>query len=167
MASINGIQIKGLKAFRDHEGATIFQGNVYYRGKKLGFWSQDSWGGCDNYDFKEIMLNEEVDRFRNSSMVESQYKAIANLDILLYELVKLMDIEKAYKKAVKKGYKSYVEACDGYHIKGYYTRSNDKKAIKNSEFYAKFVDDCKKVMFKDWDGKVSIYTSPDDFIVEV
>lgn len=167
MASINGISIKGLKAFRDHEGATIYQGNVYYRGKKLGFWSQDSWGGCDNYDFKEIMLNEEVDRFRNSSMVEPQYKAIANLDILLYELVKLMDIEKAYKKAIKKGYKTYVEAFDGYHCRGYYTKDTNPKAIRDTEFYAKFVDDCKKVMFKDWDGKVGIYTSPDDFIVEV
>lgn len=167
MASINGIQIKSLKSFRGHEGEPLYQGNVYYRGKKLGFWSQDSWGGCDNYDFKEIILNEEVERFRNSDMVKPIYKDIVNLDILLYELTGLMESEKEYKKAIKKGYNSYVEACDGYHYKGYYTKGTNPKAIRDTEFYGKFVDDCRKDMFKDWDGKVKIYTNPDDFKIEV
>ena len=37
MASINGVSIKGVKKFKDHEGLGIFCGNVYYNGKKLGF----------------------------------------------------------------------------------------------------------------------------------
>lgn len=40
MASINGVSIKAFKKFRGHEGEELYQGNVYYNGKKLGFWSQ-------------------------------------------------------------------------------------------------------------------------------
>lgn len=40
MASINGLTIKGLKQFVGHEGETLFQGNLYLNGDKIGFWSQ-------------------------------------------------------------------------------------------------------------------------------
>ena len=58
MASINGVSIKAFKKFRGHEGEEPYQGNVYYNGKKLGFWSQDAHGGiCDNFEFDETVLN--------------------------------------------------------------------------------------------------------------
>ena len=57
MASINGVSIKAFKKFRGHEGEELYQGNVYYNGKKLGFWSQDAHGGiCDNFEFDETVL---------------------------------------------------------------------------------------------------------------
>ena len=69
MASINEIEIKSLKEFKGHEGEPLFQGNIYYKGKKLGFWSQDAHGGiCDNFGFDERILNEEVKRFFNSKI---------------------------------------------------------------------------------------------------
>lgn len=34
MASINGVTIRGLKKFYGHDGETLYQGNVYYNGKK-------------------------------------------------------------------------------------------------------------------------------------
>lgn len=37
MAKINGIELKALKKFKDHEGCTIAQGNLYLGGKKIGF----------------------------------------------------------------------------------------------------------------------------------
>ena len=35
MASINGIELKGLKEFKGHEQEPLTQGNIYYKGKKL------------------------------------------------------------------------------------------------------------------------------------
>lgn len=51
MASLNGVSIKNLKLYRGHEGEPLYQGNVYLDGKKVGFWSQDAWGGPDELDF--------------------------------------------------------------------------------------------------------------------
>ena len=48
MASLNGVSIKGLKTFLDHDGCTCYQGNIYLEGKKIGTWSQDYMGGDDN-----------------------------------------------------------------------------------------------------------------------
>lgn len=167
MAKINGIEVKNVKTFLDHEGCQIAQGNVYYKGKKLGFWSQDSWGGPDNFDFDTSILKDEVEAYKNSGRVEEKYKTIFDLDILMYNLLKLKDVEKEYKKCVKKGYQSYVRACDGYHVSGYYTKALLPKDVPESPFHTKFLKDCKKDFFKDWDGKVEVYTSMDDFIIEV
>ena len=72
MSEINGITIKNLKSFKDHEGCEIYQGNVYYKGKKLGFWSQDSWGGPNDYDFDTSVLDNEIKKYRNSDRVEER-----------------------------------------------------------------------------------------------
>ena len=57
MASIKGIELKNIKTFRGVEYPVNYQGNIYYNGKKLGFWSQDSWGGPDSYDFNTDELD--------------------------------------------------------------------------------------------------------------
>lgn len=43
MAKIFGFEIKSVKSFKSHDGYPIFQGNVYFKGKKIGSWSQDDW----------------------------------------------------------------------------------------------------------------------------
>ncbi len=160
MASINGITLKSIKTFKDHEGCTIAQGNVYYKGKKLGFWSQDSWGGGDQYDFDEKILKDEVEKYRNSGYVEAKYKDITNLDCLLYDLLGMIGTEKSYKKGLKKGYTTYVEATDGYHVRGYWTCERD---ISRSTYHKKFLEDCRKDFFKKEEIKVKVYTSIEDF----
>lgn len=42
-----GYWIKNIKWFKGHEGEDIFQCSVYKNGKRIGFFSQDSWGGSD------------------------------------------------------------------------------------------------------------------------
>ena len=161
MASINGIQIKGLKKFRDHEGAPVFQGNVYYKGKKLGFWSQDSWGGPDIFDFDTRVLDAEVEKYKASDRVEPEYKEYTSLDILLGDLLTLMDREKTYKKAMKGGWKAYVEVSDGYHVNFYYTPEDNEKDIKASPYYKQFVKNAEKEFFKDAETQIVIYTIHD------
>lgn len=167
MAKINGIQIKNLKTFKDHEGAPCCQGDIWYNGKKLGFWSQDSWGGPDMYHFDESVLDAEVKKYAASDRVEPKYKDLTDLGIVLCDLLSLMDQEKAYKKCVKAGYKTYVEASDGFHVNGYYCMIPSRKAIENGAYHKKFIENCKEKFFKDWDGTCNIFTSLDDFVVSV
>lgn len=166
MASINGISIKSLKKFKDHEGVDIYQGNVYYKNKKLGFWSQDAWCGCDNYDFDTSALAGEVERYMQSDMVEDKYREITDLDILLANLVVLMDDEKMYKKGVKEGYGTLVVADDGCHMRAYAT-TQGKDEVRGSKSFEEFIADCRKGFWKDWDGKVKVYGSLDDFNLTV
>ena len=167
MAKINNIQIKNLKSFKDHEGAGIYQGDIWYKGKKLGEWSQDSWGGPDNYHFSEAVLNNEVKAYKESDRVKDEDRGIYDLDILLSELIHLMLDEKEYKKAIKKGYKAYIVAGDGYHKMAYYDPHDDKQKIQESDYYKGFERKCRDKFFKNWDGDVRIYTSKDDFNIAV
>ena len=168
MASINGIQIKSLKDFKDHEGITISQGNIYYKGQKLGFWSEDTWGGPDMYHFDESILDEEVKRYVASDMVKDEYKEFSDLGCLLAELRNLMDIEKGYKKCVKAGYKTYVYATDGYYVSSYFSPV-DKEATKKLSYHKQFVEDCKKKFRKGCTVTVTVnlYDSLDDFNITV
>ena len=166
MASINGISIKSLNTFKDHEGMDIYQGNVYYKGKKLGFWSQDSWGGEDTICFDKKILAEEVERYRKSYLVEDMYRAIVDLNCLLESIVHLMQDEKLYKKGAREGRATLILASDGFHLVGYSTKDS-KEAVLVSSFYKKFIADCKKQFFDSWDGTTTIYESLDDFNIEI
>lgn len=121
MASINNIAIKGLKTFKDHEGVDIYQGNIYYKNKNLGHWSQDLWGGPDDFSFDTKILDEEVKRIKNNpSFVDKgikeygpMYKNILDLSTIIYEIIKMMDDERMLKKAIKSGYEGIVKIYGG------------------------------------------------------
>lgn len=159
MATINGISLKSIKAFRDHEGATIYQGNIYIDGKKKGFWSQDSMGGCDEYiadsadrkankDFIEILNNRAV-KFKESHPKTYKYYDIIDIDILMYTLMRLTDLEKTYKKFAKSGYPymltvSNFSQCKAVGVKKPFNLSdkpimNRIEKIKNEMGKGKFV----------------------------
>ncbi len=170
MASINGIKIKNLKFFKDHEGMSIAQGDIWYKGRKLGFWSQDYSGCiCDNFDFNEKVLEEEVEKYRASDRVEDKYRKVTSVESLLADLVELSEREKAYKKGTKMAakYPTYVMATDGFRVKGYYTLDTDKERIKGEAYHKKFLKGCKDAFFKDWNGECTIYTSLKDFDISV
>jgi len=124
MANINGISVKGIKQFLGHEGEPLYQGNLYLNNKKIGFWSQDSHGGCDNFvldgKYSEQRINSVIDAlnpdkaFRGGTE-ERPFVIKYNLELLLGDYITLMLDEKEYKKAVKAGYAGIVIATDGYH----------------------------------------------------
>jgi len=98
MATINNIQIKNLKEFRGHEGEPLYQGDIYYKGKKLGFWSQDFMSGSDTFLFNEAILQDEVSRCKAAYMDKSYPY---NIEDLMAELLDLTLNEKEVKKILK------------------------------------------------------------------
>lgn len=178
MASINGISVKSVTKFLGHERETLFQGSLSLNGKKLGFWTQDGWGGPDNFDldrqFSERLLNEAVkklntDKAREVGPADGRFLFEYDLELLLYDFIVLWQDEKEFKKAVKAGYGGIVVATDGYHVttwkipKSYAEMTNEtllkvmegliEKAKK--DFFAES-DECNKHIVK-------IYRSLDDF----
>ena len=124
MASINGVSLKKVHYYVGHEGG-CFQGDVYIDGKKQGFWTQDSWGGPDEFQFDTKELSKRAREYYKKNPMEDfmklysmeqdqvDFNNIPTMDVenmpepesmLLEELVELKNIEKNYKKWAKNGY---------------------------------------------------------------
>ena len=182
MASINGITVKAVKMFRGHEGEPCYQGNVYVGGKKIGFWSNDSWGGCDNFMFdkpySERKLAKKVSELHPECIKThtrpdgSTYTMEYSLENLFADLLVLQEDEKDFKKAIKDGFSGIMIETDGYHQINW--SLNEKiMALSNEEILEKFKksleDSKKKAGFfeeNEWTKHVvKIYRSLNDFNV--
>lgn len=163
MAKICGFEVKAVKEFKDHDGYPICQGNVYYKGKKLGFWSQDAWGGADRFEFDTTPYDDalaETDLSGHKEFAECyRYGLDVSLDILLGELLNLHDIEKEYKKLQKKGY-SKMLSCD-HGMTRVYVGLRDGEEDKKDKF-AGIV--AKQQGWRPVDVEVSLYGS-DSFVI--
>lgn len=121
MAKIKGIELKNITNFRGHEGEPLIQGNVYYKGKKVGYYSQDAWGGMDifNLDYSlDDKTKKEVNDIVNNYVGGKLFKKIDDLynekynvnftyeqkgyEYLFMDLIQLKDHEDLYKKYKKK-----------------------------------------------------------------
>lgn len=103
MASINGVEIKNLKFFQGHEYESVAQGTVYYKGRKLGFWSQDAHGGCDNFEFDCKIFENAFYQWKSVLRNTDSYKYL-DVDSFMCDIVYLADMEKKYKMGLKKGW---------------------------------------------------------------
>lgn len=121
MASIKGISVKNVVNFKGHEGEDLVQCDVCYLGKKVGFFSQDSWGGEDHFDldynlpidkkedlykkFKEIPQEYLQERLNKGEKIEfyEENKEFFNISNVILDIIELKDLEKEYKKRVKIG----------------------------------------------------------------
>lgn len=169
MAKIKGIELKNIKKFRGHEGEELMQGNIYYNNKKVGFYSQDSWGGPDivnlDYDLdadtrdkvNDIMENyiggklfEKLDNLYNETYhVDFKYEQ-KGYEYLFMDLLQLKDHEDLYKKYKKKhGWDNIAIIYNDLFSRGVFV-SHDKVDLS-----AKFPN---KVYFE--------YNSLNDFVVE-
>ena len=155
MASIKGIELKNVKTFRGVEYPTCYQGTLYYNGKKMGFWSHDSWGGPNHYEFN----TSELDKIAKEYYGEESYY---DLDCLIDEVLNLREYEKTFKKNVKNGYDSTVVCTDGFReIVVRVPRTTDKeKAQKEAHPYT--FDFTNKSPYKD-KVKTYVFTSLEDF----
>ena len=167
MASLNGIEIKNLKTFRGHEGEPLYQGSIYLDGKRLGYWSQDSWGASDNYDFNTTILQPIVNKVVMTNLVAREFKEYFTVDGLIDIVLKLKNDEKVYKDNCKKGYTCTLLVTDGYHC--FYTATRSKEATADKEYALRYFSDeialCKAKCYKNHRVEVKVYNRPDDFIL--
>lgn len=143
MAKIKGIELKNIKTFSGMEYPVNYQGTVYIKGKKAGIWSQNGNGGPDNFYFNTKEFDQIVKDYYGD-----EYEILAS-EIFMDELLRLIDMEKAYKKAIKEGYKTLFVCTDGYKnlmIKEPKMTDRDE-IIKAFDHYIK--DFTKKAVYKD------------------
>ena len=180
MANINGITLKAVKMFRGHEGEPCYQGNVYIGTKKIGFWSQDSWGGCDNFMFdkpyskrklESIVKNLNKDKVKTHKLPNgNDFVYEYSLERLFIDLLALQDDEKEFKRVIKNGLKAIMIVTDGYHQISWGLNDNaidvpNEVLLKQ---FSKFIEkEKKKAGFfeeNEWHKHiVKIYRSLDDF----
>ena len=180
MASINGITVKGLKKFRGHEGEPLYQGNVYLNNKKIGWWSQDSWGGpdscCLDEPYKVRKLEDkvkELNRDKEETFTRNDGSTCTmsySLDIMFGDLMELKHDEDTFKAAIKNGFGGVLLVTDGCHVFGWNLGKTEARFTEKDllEHYAKLIaDGKKKYRFYDEDDfikhEVKIYRSLDDF----
>ncbi len=121
MAKIKGIELRNVIDFRGHEGEPLTQADVYYKGKKVGFYSQDAWGGPDifylDYDLDKD-LTKEINDIVNNYIGNVLFKKLDDLynkqynvnfhyeqkgyEYLFMDLLQLMEFEDLYKEYSKK-----------------------------------------------------------------
>lgn len=159
MAKLNGVEIKSLKTFRGHEGEPLAQGSVYIDGKKVGYWSQDSHGGPDEYwsDIStniEDIITERAKRFKEGTPETYKYYGIMDdPGVFMGQLLRLIDDEKAWKALDKEGYPNVLFEINGWKCKvtGYKDLDHAKSVLESK---------------KDPETISYICTSKQDFIIE-
>jgi hypothetical protein len=131
-------QIRGYKTFKGHEGETCGQGNLYFQGKKVAEWSDDSWGGPMRVRFVSQQAEQQfAEHAKGLLAAETDYdgKPYAVADMASGELVELamcsMSCKHAETEAVRKDCKKGIvvrEMVDGksniYVFKMTYTAAN-------------------------------------------
>lgn len=152
MASINGVAIKGYKTFKGHEWEDLAQGSIYLNGKRLGAWSQDSWGGPDTFSFDADILKEACKNFKAGFPKDYKYIDVCDeVDVFLGELVRLIDTEKHMNKFFKKGYKVAIVVSNGWYASTLATPTDGTDA----ELLTKYARDIEQ-MKAEMDGNVGI-----------
>ena len=143
MASLNGVEIKSLKTFRGHEGEPLAQGNVYIDGKKMGYWSQDAWGGSDNY-WSDIATNltdkikERAVQFKRGVPETDKYYAIYDdPDMFINALLRITEEEKTWKKLNKQGFPYVLFESTAYSLTAYGYKSYEDAVENQSSFDSK------------------------------
>ena len=113
MASIFGFEIKNLKTFVGRDGVGA-QGNVYYNGKKVGWYNDSADGGMadinfdgDKEQYSKMMklLTEATRKYYERYPLTGQYANLEpNEDFFMEDLVNFTLDEKEFKKYQKDGY---------------------------------------------------------------
>lgn len=179
MASINGISIKGVNHFIGHDGEPLCQGNLYLGDTKIGFWSQDSWGGPDRFildpKFSKQKIDEAVIARNPEKAIHGEvggrsYIIDYNLELLLGDCIELEEDEQLFKSAIAAGYSGILSATDGFHQATWELPASFVQ-LSDEDLLNKLENGISKVRESFWteseytQHKFKIYRSFDDFAV--
>jgi len=155
MAQIKGFTIKNITNFRGHEQELLVQGSIYYKGKKVGFYSDDSWGGEPQIDFDNKEIKAIAKRVCAEYFAEHPDEKLfphnePDLEEFFNKVFLLMETERSFKKNLKKGFLILATYTQDYN-----TIMVHGKTLEGIEDW-----------LKDKTGKAKIYTSLSDFIIK-
>jgi hypothetical protein len=106
MAKIAGIELKAVKQFVGHDGYG-FEATVYMDGKRIGHAFDGAYGGeielRIDRPFDEEYTKRAAAYFAKNPTVYAE-NVYAQRTWLLEELLRLKEIEKVFKKNIKKGF---------------------------------------------------------------
>lgn len=112
MASICNVSLKNIKKFKGHEGEPCFQANIYLNNKKVGWYSDNSWGAiCLDLHFDSKEDEEKIEEIakeygkrpdRLDLTFSKKYNLEYTLDSFILEVLYLSLHEKNFKKYSKK-----------------------------------------------------------------
>ena len=105
--SIKGFELRNVKHFLGHEQEDCYQGYIYYKGKKVGYYSDDSWGGSAIIDFDNIEY-DKLFRDKAKEYLEERYAKDKMLhdfyDMFFTDLLQLISAHNDFIKAKRDGY---------------------------------------------------------------
>ena len=179
VVSINGISLKNMVKFRGHEEETLYQGDLCLGEQKIGFWSEDSWGGPDNiildpgYDLKQLnYLIAALNPDKKISSISSKhsFEIAYNLELLMADYLRLYHEHEEYLAAVNAEYSGIMIASDGFHFTSWYL---PETYVKQSDEYlleemAEALGKAKESFFAENNytkHTVKIYRSEEDFAI--
>ena len=97
MARINGVEVKAVKYRAGHDGARVASGSIYVDGKKLGRWSQDAWGGPDDFGDFYGAIEERARRFKDAWPSDDRFFGVQDSpDVFIGHVLKLNGIDGQY-----------------------------------------------------------------------
>ena len=135
-ASIRGLEIRNMRRFLGHEQEELYQGNIYYKGKKVGWYSDDAWGGCSIIDVQKAH-REIIENIAKVYLAKKYPKEefLWSADILFGEIIELTLNAKFFEKQQKSESKFVGEFSEnGRFASGRVVATNNPKAL---EHYAK------------------------------
>ena len=163
MAKIKDFEIRHIVKFRGHEEEPLQQGDIYYAGKKIGFYSDSAFGGDSIINIyqreEEIILNKVASEFveenKKHPSISDFIDFIDKKAVFLEEILQLQDYEQLYKKGLKKGYKCLLVS---YPTKEY------------NALYPQIYHCCTNFNFDKWFSEekpayAKYYTNINDFII--
>lgn len=168
MAKIKGFELKKIVNFRGHEGEDLIQGDVYYNGKRVGYYSQDAWGGMDIFDIDwklDMELKKKIKEISDNYLGNILFKKIDDLYGLTYNFTL-----KDGKKYEPKGYEYlFSDLLELKHHEDLYKKYSKKFKSDNITIVYKdlFNIQIYRGLPMDLNGKTYFnYTNINDFIVE-
>lgn len=130
MANIKGWTLKNVKKWEGREGEGR-QGNLYFAGKKVGWYNDDGNGGETDIDLdtpqRYVTLKNAAKAYfeEHPNPLYVMYGLEPDEDCLIEAILELLEKEKEFKKQQKKGFPYLFIVEDTYHWKAVGIKSED------------------------------------------
>ena len=119
--NVGPFTIDQIKGFRGHEGETCLQGVILLNNKKVGEWSEDSWGGPHQFSFTNVKIekdfNDEANKhpvavaFENEMLEQFGIQQLNNsnhADLVVSTIAQELDLVKRKTAQLKRWCKTHI-----------------------------------------------------------